>query len=40
MSMLKMGKSFEEVARETDYSLEKVAEFYELMLYEGGEYES
>lgn len=36
MSMLRMGRSFEDVARETDYSLEKVAEFHELMMYEGG----
>lgn len=38
MSMLRMGCSFEEVAEETGYSLEKVAELYELMLYQGGKW--
>ena len=34
MSMLECGKSFEEIAENTGYPFEKIAEFQELMLYE------
>lgn len=34
MSMLEIGKPFEEIAEETGYSIEKIKELHELMLYE------